>query len=95
MSTSRFICYLQEILTIAASDYRYSAALAKNAILSTIGLALASEKTDFRTARIMRSVETRLEELLANATDFAGKPGDQLGNQQKRRRLEAMFSPYC
>ena len=76
-------------------DNRYSVALAKNAILSTISLTLASEKTDFRTARIMRAVELRLDSLLSNAADFAGTPGDQLGNQQKRRRLEAMFSPSC
>ena len=95
MTTSRFIAFLQEILTMVDLNDEYSVALAKNAILATIGLARASQKTDFMTGRIMRSVELHLEELLRQAADFAGKPGDHIGNEQKRRKLEAMFFPHC
>ena len=95
MTTTRFIHYLQEILTMVDPKDKYSVVLARNALSTTIGLALGSQKADSRTSRLMREAERQFDYLVKHADEYAGQPGDFAGNEQKRRRLEMVLSPYC
>ena len=95
MSMTGFIRYLQELLSMVNIRDDYSVALAKAALTSTVGLAIASKKVDPVTQHAMHRAVGLFEYLVENARDFVGKPGDYQGNEQKRRRLQLMLQPGC
>lgn len=95
MSLDNFLSFLQQIITMAESDDKASVALAKNALISVCALAQSSGKIEPMTRRVMACAEMRLELLILHKGDFAGKPGDYLGNQKKRHRLLNVLSPGC
>lgn len=95
MSLENFLSFLQQIITMTDPDDTASVALAKNAVVSVIALAHSSKKVDALTWRVMYAAEMRLEQLLRHKEDFAGKPGDYVGNQNKRHRLLNVLRPGC
>ena len=95
MSLNSFIAYLQQLLTMVNPKDKYSVALAKSALSSTIALAKASDKIDPLTARAMMAAENEFEYLVENAKDFAGKPGKFEENEKRRRRLQLTLIPSC
>ncbi len=95
MSLNNFISYLQQILTMVDPKDKYSIALAKSALMSTIALAEASGKVDFQTQRAMRLAEMKFEQLVENAADYAGKPGKYEENERKRNRLKMSIACTC
>ena len=95
MSLNNFISFLQQILTMVNSNDKYSVAFGKSVLSSTIAFAVASEKIDYRTERIMWSAECRFNFLVENAKDYSGKPGNYHENEKRRRRLLMTLEPSC
>lgn len=95
MSLENFLSFLQQIITMTNPKDTASVALAKNAVVSVIALARSSEKVDALTWRVMNEAEMLLEQLLRHQDDFAGKPGDYVGNKNKRHRLLNVLRPGC
>lgn len=95
MSLDNFISYLQQILSMINPKDKYSVALGKSALSTTIALAISSEKVDPLTHRTMMRAEDQFEFLAQSAKDFAGKPGDFDGNEKRRRRLLMSITPSC
>ncbi len=95
MTFDNFLSYLQQLLTMVDPEDRSSIELAKKALSATIRLAIESGKVDSITRRFMRRVESHFDQLVANADDFAGKPGEYLENARKRSRLEMALHSHC
>ena len=95
MSLNNFLSYLQQILSMIDPKNKYSVELGKSALSATIALAVASEKIEGQTERIMRAANTMFEYLAENAKDFAGKPGRYDENERRRQRLLMTLSPRC
>lgn len=95
MSLNNFLSYLQQLLSMIDPKNKYSVALAKGALSSTVSLAIASGKIDGQTERIMRAANTMFEYLAENAKDYAGKPGKFDENERRRHRLLMSLSPSC
>lgn len=95
MSAKRFIIFLQELLSMVSPEDDLSRTAAKNALISVVALAFASHKADAITLRIMRCAEDSFDYLVVHAEDFAGKPGDFVENEKRRRRLLQMLNPSC
>lgn len=95
MSFGNFMMFLQQLLTMVEKKDEYSIALARSILQSTIALAKASGKVDGMTLRTMMMTVNRFDNLVQHAEEFAGKPGDISGNEQKRRRLEMTLRPGC
>ena len=95
MSLENFMIFLQQIITMTDPGDPVSVALAKTSVESVIALAYSSQKVDPATWRVMYSAEMRLDQLLRHKQDFAGKPGDYIGNQNKRHRLLNVLRPGC
>ena len=95
MTTTNFITYLQQLLTMLDAQNAYSVALAKQALSATIALAETSGKVDAITRRAMHRAEENFSLLAEHADDYIGKPGQYRENEQKRQRLKMMVIPYC
>ena len=95
MSLENYLSFLQQIITMADPHDKASVALAKNAVTAVNALAHTSQKTDALTGRVMLVAEVQFERLLHHKDDFAGKPGDYMGNQNKRHRLLNVLRPGC
>lgn len=95
MSLDNFLSFVQQLITMAEPGDKVSVALAKNALISVCALAQSSGKIDPLTHRVMACAEMRLGMLILHKDDFAGKPGDYLGNQKKRHRLLNVLNPGC
>jgi len=95
MSLDNYLSFLQQIITMTDIFDKASVALAKNAVTAVNALAQTSQKVDALTWRVMLAAEMQLELLLHHKDDFAGKPGDYMGNQNKRHRLLNVLRPSC
>ena len=95
MSIDNFISYLQQLLSMIDPKDKYSLALAKSALTSTVNLAIASGRIDAQTHRAMVTAVNIFDFLAENAADFAGKPGKYLENEKRRHRLLMSISPSC
>ena len=95
MSMENFLSFLQQLLTMVESNNISSIALAKTALVSTIGVARSSGKVDAITLRSMMIAEQEFEVLVRHRDDFAGVPGEYQKNQVKRQRLVHMIRPGC
>lgn len=95
MSLNNFLSYLQQLLTMVDPKNRHSISLAKTALSATIAMAVDSDKVDPRTYRVMVAAEENFSHLVDNARDFAGKPGDIAGNENRRHRLQMTLYPSC
>lgn len=95
MSLENFLSFLQQLITMTDPDDAASVALAENALTAVIALAHTSKTVDPLTARAMHKAHMRLNGFLRHKDEFAGKPGDYMGNQHKRYRLRSMLSPEC
>ena len=95
MSIENYLSFLQQIITMTDPNDRAAVALAKNALTSVAALAITSHKVDSITWRIMHEAEERIELLLRHKEDFAGTPGDYVGNKNKRHRLLNVLRPGC
>ena len=70
MSYDNFLSYLQQLLSMVNPKDKYSIALAKTALSSTIMLAQASGKVDDRTSRSMGMAESLFQHLVNHANDL-------------------------
>lgn len=95
MSMDNFLSFLQQILTMVETENAASAALAKAALTSVLGLAKASGKADAITIRSMMIAEREFEYLARHREDYIGVPGEYQMNQMKRRRLSYVIMPGC
>ena len=95
MSLENFLSYLQQILTMVNPHDAKSVALAREALTSTVALAMMSGKIDPMAHRVMVVAEDSFEYLVQNARDFAGILGEYASNKQKRRRLGMILGPHC
>lgn len=95
MSMDNFLSFLQQILTMVEPENVYSVELAKAAMSSVIALARTSGKANAITIRAMEIAERKFELLVSHREDYAGKLGDVIQNQVKRKRLEHMIMPSC
>lgn len=95
MSMDNFLSFLQQILTMVEPANESSAALAKAALTSVLGLARSSGKADAITIRSMMIAEREFEYLVRHKYDYAGVPGEYQKNQVKRQRLAHMIVPSC
>lgn len=95
MSFDNFLSYLQQLLSMVSPKNKYSIALAKTALSSTIMLAQASGKVDDMTSKSMYRAENLFEYLVNHADDFRGVPGDFTGNKHKRMKLAHVIQPGC
>ena len=95
MSFDNFLSYLQQLLSMVSPKDKYSIALARTALTSTIMLAQASGKVDDMTSISMHRSESIFEYLVDHADDFKGVPGDFTGNKHKRMKLAQVIQPWC
>lgn len=95
MSLNNFLSFLQQLITMADPSDPASVALAKQAVVSVVDLARLSQKTDSFTWRIMVTAATEFDMLLRHKSSFAGKPGDLVGNKNKRDRMLDALYPGC
>lgn len=95
MSLDNFLSFLQQILTMVDKKDVNSVALAKSALETTVQFAIASKKVDNLTQSVMTTAIHAFDYLVENSKDFAGKPGDLLGNKQNRRKLQMAIMPSC
>ena len=95
MSYDNFLSYLQQLLSMVNPKDKYSIALAKTALHSTIMLAQASGKVDDRTSRSMDMAESLFGYLVNHANDYKRVPGDLTGNKHKRLKLATAINPGC
>ena len=95
MSLERYIQLLQQLLTMTDPANEEEVLCAKNVLKNLLELARESRKAD---RVVLRSMETGYDifsNLLRRRMDFAGEPGDVIGNQKKRQRLAMMVMPGC
>lgn len=95
MTLDNFLSFLQQIITMTDPNDRAAVALAKNALNSVLALGQCSGMTDAFTLRLMMRAENLLTQLLYHRDEFAGKPGDYAGNQNRRHRLRNVLTPGC
>ena len=95
MNMNNFLSYLQQLLTMMDPGDLTSRTLAKNALMSTIALAISSNKVDPMTHRMMLAAEVRFDVLLHYRDHFVGVPGELEKNAQKRQRMADVLLPHC
>lgn len=95
MSLDNFLSFLQQLLSMVDSKNKYSIALAKVSLNSTVDLAIASGKVNALTHRVMYAAKEEFDDLVRNANDFAGKPGEYEENRNRRQRLLLVLRPGC
>ena len=95
MSFDNFMSFLQQLLTMVDPRDEYSIALGKSILESTVALAHASGKVDRITFRTMDRAIHLFDALVRHAYEYAGKPGDFQGNEQKRHKLSMILGPGC
>lgn len=95
MSEQNFLSFLQQILTMVDPKSRESVELCHNALSAVIELALASQKVNSHTLRMMRAADYMFMDLVEHSDHFAGKPGQYQENEHKRRRLANLIYPSC
>ena len=95
MSEQNFLSFLQQILTMVDPENIESVEMGRMALSAVIRLAKSSEKVNGITLRMMYRAQRDYDDLVANADHFAGKPGQYLENEQKRRRLANAIRPGC
>lgn len=95
MSEERFICFLQELITMTDPHSELSVASAK-AILSNLrAMASSSGKCSTLVLRMMDRVQVNYSYFCAHRDEFAGLPGEYEKNSARRNRLRQMLYPGC
>ena len=95
MSYERFIELLQMLITMTDPQNEEQVLNAKNILKNLLELAEDSGMADAQTIRVMHEAYVEFNLFLHRKADFAGKPGDVMGNKAKRNRLAMMLRPGC
>ena len=95
MTIDNFLSFLQQLLTMVDPQNEESIRLGRDALRSTVQLAISSHKVDAYTLRAMLIAKHNYERLVIHADEFTGIPGEYELNEKRRRRLRMAIEPHC